>query len=584
MIILRDTKQRIGYDKSDLISTIKKCLRLKNDNDFKNEVESFKIIKESLDSREHSNIHYVVSIGVICKNESRFLRIVNNKNIMLTKPLDYTFPHIINSELREFLDIDKTYRPVIVGSGPAGYHAAIKLCMAGFKPIILERGKPVEERMKDIDELWNTGKLNPESNICFGEGGAGTFSDGKLNTGNKDKGGYFKEVLDTFVRYGADSSVSYMAKPHIGTDVLRGILINMRNDIIRLGGEIRFSNKLINIDFDNDTSGIGFGYESELPTYELTIDSPEGRYKLSTHSVILAIGHSARDTYKMLCKNNFEMEKKPFAIGVRVEHKAETINKAMYGENYRTLYGDSLPTADYKLTYHTRSLDEERSVFSFCMCPGGYIVNSSTEEDGICINGMSNYLRNSENSNSAIIVNINPEDYKDYKYDNYDVLGGISFQQSIEKAAYTAGNGSIPVTTYKDMISGEKTRELASIKPLIKGKYECSEIKSVLPAYVYDAILEAMPYFGKKIKGYDDPDTVISAVEARSSSPVRIKRNDTMMATEYPGVFPAGEGAGYAGGITSAAADGIKAAEAVSEYLIEDLIECYKTYETSKYL
>lgn len=582
MILLKDTRQKIGYSNDDLKETVRKSLRIRSEEEFASEIQDIKIIRQSLDCRKHDDIHFVVSIGVKCKNESHFKKIVNNKNIMLTNDKKYTFPHIINTEIREFLDIAKDYRPVIVGSGPAGYHAALKLCMAGFKPIVLERGKAVEERVKDIDAFWKENKLDEESNVCFGEGGAGTFSDGKLNTGNKDRGGYFKEVLDTFVRYGADDSVGYMAKPHIGTDVLRDILVKMREDIIRHGGEIRFGNKLVSIDFALESGD--FGYESELPLYELTVEGPDGRYKLSTRSVILAIGHSARDTVKMLYKQRFEMDKKPFAIGVRVEHKAETINKAMYGEDYRDLYGDKLPTADYKLTYHTRNLEEERSVFSFCMCPGGYVVNSSTDDGGICINGMSYKDRSGDNSNSAIIVNITPEDYKDCRYDDIEVLGGMAFQQELEKAAFRAGEGLIPVTTYKDMKEGKVTDTFGSIKPCICGGYKPSSIKEVLPEYVYDAILEAMPYFGTRIKGYDDPDTVISAVEARSSSPVRINRDENMMAPGFPGVFPTGEGAGYAGGITSAAADGIKAAEALSEYLIEDLIESYKAYETSKYL
>ncbi|HBZ03721.1 MAG TPA: FAD-dependent oxidoreductase [Lachnospiraceae bacterium] len=582
MIIIKDSRQKIGYTKEDLIQTIKKKLKVKSDKEFEEEVISFHIYRESLDSRKHDDIHYVVSISVNLKNEGKFLKLVNNKNIMLTKPKKYTFPHILNTEIREYIDINPDYRPVIVGSGPAGYHAALKLSYAGFKPIVLERGRAVEERIHDIDSFWNNNKLDTDSNVCFGEGGAGTFSDGKLNTGNKDKGGYFKEVLDTFVRYGAPESVGYMAKPHIGTDVLRDILVKMRNDIIRLGGEVRFSNKLIDIDFDNDQSE--FGYETENPRYELTVDSPDGIYKISTYSVILAIGHSARDTFKMLYNHNYQIEKKPFAIGVRAEHKAEDINKAMYGDDFRKLYGDSLPTADYKLTYHTRMLDEERSVFSFCMCPGGYVVNSSTEEDGICINGMSYKDRAGENSNSAIIVNINPEDYKDYKYEGIDVLGGLSFQQELEKAAFKAGDGLIPVTTYKDMKEDRVTDSFGTVKPNICGKYKMASIKDVLPEYVYNAILEAMPYFGKRIKGYDNPDTVISAVEARSSSPVRIVRNEHLMAEEYPGIFPCGEGAGYAGGITSAAADGIKTAEALSEYLVDDLIESYKAYEISKYV
>ena len=576
MIIIRDTRQRVGYNDTDIRKTIVKYLRIR---DFDKDIKKYKILKESLDSRKHDDIHFTVSIGVFSENETGITKLVNNKKVMLTKETKYEFPHILNTEIREFLDIDNSFRPVIVGSGPAGYHAAVKLSQAGFKPIVLERGKAVEERVSDIETLWKDGKPDPESNICFGEGGAGTFSDGKLNTGNKDKGGYFKEVLDTFVKFGMDEANAYRAKPHIGTDCLRQILVNMRNEIERLGGEVRFSNKLIDIEPATDF-GV-YGYESELPVYELTVQGPDGKYKIITHSVILAVGHSARDTFEMLYDHSFDMEQKPFAMGVRVEHKAETINKAMYGEKYKEIYGDSLPAADYKLTYHTK--DNDRSVFSFCMCPGGYVVNSSTEDGSICINGMSYSGRDGENSNSAIVVNVSPEDYKNYRYNESEVLGGIAFQQELEKAAYTAGNGSIPVTLYKDMIEGKTSIELGSIKPEIKGSYKLTSIKNVLPTFIYDSILEAFPEFGRRIKGYDDPYTVISAVEARTSSPVRVIRDKKLMAPMYPGIFPAGEGAGYAGGITSAAADGIKAAEAVSEFLTPDLIECYKEYETSKY-
>ncbi|MBO4864736.1 MAG: FAD-dependent oxidoreductase [Eubacterium sp.] len=576
MIIIRDTRQRVGYKDQDIRDTIKKFLKL---HDLDKEIKSYKILKESLDSRRHDDIHFTVTIGVFAENESKILKLVNNNKVMLTKEKKYVFPHILNTELREFLDIDQSFRPVIIGSGPAGYHAAVKLSYAGFKPIVLERGKAVEDRAEDVERLWEEGKLEPDSNICFGEGGAGTFSDGKLNTGNKDKAGYFKEVLDTFAKFGMDEANLYRSKPHIGTDELRQILINMRHEIERLGGEVRFSNKLIGIDLATDF-GV-YGYETELPVYELTVEGPEGKYKIITHSVILAVGHSARDTFKMLYDMGFEMEKKPFAMGVRVEHKADTINKAMYGEDYRKKYGDKLPAADYKLTYHTK--DDERSVFSFCMCPGGYVVNSSTEEGSVCINGMSYSGRDGDNSNSAIVVNVTPDDYKDYKFNDSEVLGGIAFQRELEKAAYTAGNGSIPVTLYKDMTEGKPSSELGNIKPEIKGSYCLTSIKEVLPDFIYDSILEAMPEFGRRIKGYDDPDTVISAVEARTSSPVKVVRDERLMAPEYPGIFPAGEGAGYAGGITSAAADGIKAAEAVSEFLIEEIISGYKDYEISKY-
>ena len=577
MILISNQRFEIGYSDDDVKSRIITKLKLNSIDDIK----EYKIIKESLDSRKHNDIHYQLSIGVFSEKEKKIVKLVNSKNVMLTNPANYTFPHIINTDVRDFLDIADEYRPVIIGSGPAGYHAAVKLAYGGFRPIVIERGRPVELRVKDVEDFWASDKSpDPDSNVCFGEGGAGTFSDGKLNTGNKDKNGYFKEVLDTFVRFGADPSVAYKSKPHIGTDELRNILKNMREYIEKYGGEVRFNSKLTDIEYE--TSIDTFGYESEIPIYELTIEGPDGEYKHKTHSVILAIGHSARDTYKMLENRFFTMEKKAFAVGIRVEHKADTINRAMYGEDYLQKYGDKLPQADYKLVYHTggeNGSETSRSVFSFCMCPGGYVVNSSTEEGELVINGMSYSGRDGVNSNSAIVVNVNPEDF-----DGDDLMAGVRFQKRLEENAFKEGHGRIPVQLYGDYKNDSVSDHLGNITPEIKGKFEFADLKKIFPDFINASILEAMEAFGNKINGYDDPDTVFSAVESRTSSPLRILRNEDLMAVNFPGIVPSGEGAGYAGGITSAAADGIKAAEAISEYLTSDLIESYKAYEISKYM
>ncbi|MBR6402579.1 MAG: FAD-dependent oxidoreductase [Eubacterium sp.] len=572
MILLRDLKLNPGYTKEQLEVKVKKKL-------YNYAIKSISIQKESLDSRKHDDIHYVVNVLVESDFEDEIIKKANkvhNKNVMLTNVKKYEFPHIINTELREFIDIAQEFRPVIVGSGPAGYHAAVKLALAGFKPIVLERGKVVEERTKDVESFWsNTDdnvSVNSESNVCFGEGGAGTFSDGKLNTGNKDKGGYFKEVLETFVKYGASPEILYKSKPHIGTDVLRSILVNMRKDIEKYGGEVRFGHKVKNI--VHETVINTFGYESELPIYELIIEGPDEEYTIKTHSVILAIGHSSRDTYEMLNNVGFSMEPKAFAVGVRVEHPVEVINKAMYGEDYRLKYGDSLPTADYKLTYHTTN---DRAVFSFCMCPGGYVVNSSSEDGGTVINGMSYSGRDGRNSNSAIVVGVDPEDFG-----SDDLFAGMKFQKKLEQAAFREGSGKIPVESLGELNGNDEPSE--TVVPDMKGSYVKGNLRNVFPDYIIDSIIEAMPAFGKRIKGFDDPSTIMSAVESRTSSPLRIIRGNDMMTDNFPGIIPAGEGAGYAGGITSAAADGIKSAEALSDYLIEDLIECYKNFETSKYM
>ncbi len=569
MIIIRNQKMRIGYDDSDIEKAIYKNLRIKN---YKN----YKIIRESLDSRKHDIIHFQVSIGVNADNEDKIIKSVHNNNVMLTKEQKYAFPHILNTDIRDYLDDNPIFRPVIIGSGPAGYHAAIKLAHAGFKPIVLERGKPVEERIQDVEAFWNGDGLNTESNVCFGEGGAGTYSDGKLNTGNKDKDGIIHEVLETFVKYGADPEILYKAKPHIGTDVLRDILKNMRSDIERLGGEIRFGNKLVDIEHFTDSSDPDVNM-CNLDLYRLQV-KPSGAeiYEIITPCVILAIGHSARDTYEMLKAREFSMEQKPFAMGVRVEHSAEMINQAMYGKDYKAHYGDSLPTADYKLVYHTEG---GRNVFSFCMCPGGYVVNSATEDGTTVVNGMSYSGRAGINSNSAIVVSITPDDFE-----SDDVLSGADLQKKLEQAAFNAGNGGIPLQLYGDLKDNSSSDKIGEVVPAIKGKWNFADLRQVLPEFMVEALLEAMKYFGSRIEGFDNHDTVMTAIESRTSSPVKIIRDkEFLMAPDHPGIIPCGEGAGYAGGITSAAVDGIKAAEAVSEYLVEDIIQAYKDAETAKY-
>ena len=570
MIIIRNIKLRPDYTESELVGSINK--RLHN-----RKYKNYKIIKKSLDCRKQNDIHYNLTVGIIADNERKIIHNINDNNIMLTKEREYTFPHILNTELREYLGNAQEYRPVIVGSGPAGYHAAIKLAYAGFRPIVLERGGSVEARVQDVENYWDSGVLDPSSNVCFGEGGAGTFSDGKLSTGNKDKHGYIREVLSTFVKYGAKPSTLYMNKPHIGTDELRRIVYNMRCDIERLGGEVRFGHTLLDIENDFDTNI--FGFDSELPLYKLTVTDGDKNYNILCRSVIIAIGHSARDTYEMLYKNDFDMEPKPFALGVRIEHSSEMINSSMYGEDYKALYGDSLPTADYKLVYHSK---DGRNIFSFCMCPGGYVVSSSTEDEHIVINGMSYSGRAGQNSNAAIVVSISPSDYM---ASDGDVLSGLYYQRELEHRAFVAGNGAIPLQLYGDMKRSVSSEEIGGIEPCIKGRWSFADMRDCLPDYVISNLIEAIDYFGTRIEGFDRNDAVITAIESRTSSPVRIVRDkDNMMATNHYGIVPAGEGAGYAGGITSAAVDGIRAAEAVSEYLIDDLIDSYKTYETAKYL
>ena len=538
MIEIKNLKLNIIEESEDEYGILAKKISriLKN-----GQISDFKIIRKSLDCRRHDQIHYLYTVGLNYSNEKEkaLVNRVNNKNVMLTNKNKYEFPFKSTGKT------DGCSRPVVVGAGPAGYLAALMLAKAGFCPIVIERGKDVEKRTKDVETFWNYGKLNPESNVSFGEGGAGTFSDGKLFTGNKDKYGIFAEILHIFHEMGADKSVEYLSKPHIGTDVLKDVMQNIRKTIICLGGEIHFSTCLIDIS------------KAENKNYRLILKTPEGNKEILTRCVILAIGHSARDTFKMLINHNFNFEPKPFAIGLRIEHPQEVINEAMYGKEYSKL----LPAADYKLTYHASN---GRSVFSFCMCPGGYVVNASSDPESLVVNGMSYHDRGSENSNSAIVVNVTPDDFPGNTAED-----AINFQKELEKKFYYAGAGKIPLQKLIDFKNGVKTEELGKVKPEMKGQYVFSDISSCLPLYVRDAIVEAIYDFGRRLKGYDNPDTILSGVESRTSSPVKILRDENFMAQNFPGIIPSGEGAGYAGGITSAAQDGIRAAEMAAKYLLD---------------
>ncbi len=546
MIRINNISMKIGYTEAELEQKIKKILHVPK-------IKTWSLFRRSIDSRKKNDIHYVISVDVSLMNPSSEAEIVNkvhNNSIMSTNIIKYHFPYRSDGHIS---------RPVIIGAGPAGYFAALKLAEAGFCPIVFERGRPVEDRKKDVEHFWETGELNLSSNVSFGEGGAGTFSDGKLNTGIKDPEGRIRDVLECFHSFGADKSILYDAKPHVGTDILKTIMENMRRRILSCGGEIHFES------FFSDFSVCESSKDENnpAPLYKIIVrhgDPDSGSETLAeyfTHTLILAIGHSARDTFQMLYENGLKMEQKPFAIGLRIEHKREDINKSQYGADADF---SMLPSADYKLTYHT---SKGRSVFSFCMCPGGYVVNASSETGGMVVNGMSYSKRDADNSNSAIVCNILPSDYT-----GEGPLDGVIFQQRLERAFYQAGNGLVPVQTYGDFKEGKASTGFGGIKPCIKGGFSFADLKEHLPEFVSDAIIEAIDAFGKKIKGFDRQDAVLSGIESRTSSPVRILRNDDYMSV-FPGIIPCGEGAGYAGGITSAAVDGIKAAEACAAYLIK---------------
>ena len=532
MIRINQIKLPVGYTKEDLVRACEKALRRKG-------LPEVRILRRSLDCRKQDRIHYVISAGVTGLSEKEEHAVVRNSkhnNITLTKEKEYLFPFRKSEEEREG-------RPVIIGTGPAGYFAGYVLANAGFRPILLERGKAVEERARDVQGFWEGGVLDTESNVSFGEGGAGTFSDGKLYTGNKDKDGAQQFVLETFHRFGAPEEIVYDAKPHIGTDVLYQIMQKLRSAVTEAGGEILFSHCVREI--SHESGG-----------YRLRVQTPSGEMEICTPVVILAIGHSARDTFAMLHEKGIAMEQKPFAVGLRIEHPREMIDLARYGEPAGTL-----PAADYKLVAHT---SEDRAVFSFCMCPGGYVVNASTEEGGIVVNGMSYSGRSGPNSNSAIVVNILPEDIP-----GDDPMDAVAFQRGLEQAMYRAGEGCIPVQCYGDFRENRATTETGAVTPCIKGKIKPANIRQYLPEDLSRAIIEVIPTFDREMPGFAREDAVLSGIESRTSSPVRILRGDDGSADEHPGLFPCGEGAGYAGGIMSAAVDGIHTAEKAAAYLLQ---------------
>ncbi|MFA9398123.1 MAG: NAD(P)/FAD-dependent oxidoreductase, partial [Clostridiaceae bacterium] len=433
------------------------------------------------------------------------------------------------------------HRPIIVGMGPAGLFAGLILAKNGYKPLIIEQGEPVEDREKTVNYFWKTGKLNLKSNVQFGEGGAGTFSDGKLTTRIKDSRCNY--ILDELVKFGAPAEIIYSGKPHIGTDLLKGIVKNIREEIKALGGEVLFNTKLVDIKTNNGKIKSVITEDDEIPC----------------NNLVLAIGHSSRDTYEMLFKNQFYMETKPFAIGVRAEHPQSLIDINQYGKysNHKRL-----KSSDYKLTYRS-SLN--RSVYSFCMCPGGKVVNASSEENRLVVNGMSNYKRNLENANSAIVVSVGKEDFV-----GKSPLAGMEFQRHYESLAYKEGgsNYSVPIQLLGDFIKGQPTNELGKINPSITSSYKLANLNNCLPSYVTDSLKEAFKAFNNKIKGFSREDVVLTGIETRTSAPLRISRNENMESISVKGVYPTGEGAGYAGGIVSAAVDGMKCAENIMQEYI----------------
>ncbi len=525
-IKVNEVKVPIVHSDIDIQKSLSNVLRIKPSSIIK-----YKILKKSIDSRQ-KELKYVYSIAVEVSDVEKGLKKSGKFQTYIEE--DFSIDAILKGYNKRSLK----YRPVVVGTGPAGLFAALTLAKAGLKPLVIERGKEVNERIKSVETFNKEGILDTESNIQFGEGGAGTFSDGKLNTGTSSP--LINTVLNEFVRYGAHSEITYEAKPHIGTDILVKIVSNIRNEIISLGGEVLFSTKLVDI---KQSAG-------ELTA--IVIEKDGNKEVIQTNSCILAIGHSARDTFEML-SHKVIMTQKTFAIGVRVEHLQQEISKAQYKDKYNLL-----PPAPYKLSCH---LDNNRSCYSFCMCPGGYVVAAASEENTIVTNGMSYAARDGINANSALLVNIEPSDFNS---DN--VLAGVEFQRKYERLAYSISNSyKAPVQRYGDLLKGKISTSFGSVKPTYPIGTVDADLRACLPNFVIDTLLKAMPEFDKKIKGFGTEDALFSGVETRSSSPIRIMRDENY-SSSIKGLIPAGEGAGYAGGIMSAAVDGINSALHLLDY------------------
>lgn len=535
--MIQITQLKLPYHHSavDLEQKIRKTLKISGNQKF-----TYRIIKKSIDARKKPDLYLVYSVHVSCENENGIIKKAKNAAISFVKPKTYVIPTVGEQEM--------TAPPLIIGAGPAGLFATFVLAEAGFQPILIERGKPVEERQKDVEEFWKTGVLNTESNVQFGEGGAGTFSDGKLNTVVKDPANRNLFVLETFVHFGAPEHILYENKPHIGTDILCNVIANMRNYLINKGVQVHFET---------------CANEFIIKNQEIKEVICENGKQFPVSAVILALGHSARDTFQILHNLNIPMEAKNFAVGFRVEHPQEMINNALYG-----MQSQEMPAAPYKVT---SNFPNGRGVYSFCMCPGGYVVNSSSEEEMLVVNGMSYSGRNSTTANSAIIISVDEKDFENpYFYKNgaeqlllkKDALSGMRFQQALEKKAYQLANGKIPQQLYGDFCENKCSVAYGEFESNIKGNSEFANLRGLFSEDMETSFMSGMEHFAHIIPGFDRKDAILSGIESRTSSPLRILRNE-IYESEIKGIYPCGEGAGYAGGITSAAMDGIRVAEAI---------------------
>ncbi|MEZ8612525.1 MULTISPECIES: NAD(P)/FAD-dependent oxidoreductase [unclassified Vibrio] len=533
MIRLTEIKLPLDHEESAIQDAIEAKLGINSD-----QVLSFNIFKRGYDARKKSKILLIYTLDVLVENEAELLeQFISDPHVKVTPDMEYKF-------VAKAVE-NQTERPVVIGFGPCGLFAGLVLAQMGFNPIIVERGKKVRERTKDTFGFWRKRTLNTESNVQFGEGGAGTFSDGKLYSQVKDPKHYGRKVIEEFVAAGAPEEILYVSKPHIGTFKLVTMIEKMRASIIELGGEIRFSTRVDDVHMeDGQITG-------------LTLSNGE---EIKSRHVVLAVGHSARDTFEMLHDRGVYMEAKPFSVGFRIEHKQSMIDEARFGKNAGN---PILGAADYKLVHHCKN---GRTVYSFCMCPGGTVVAATSEEGRVVTNGMSQYSRAERNANSAIVVGIDPE--RDYPG---DALAGIRLQRELESGAYVLGgeNYDAPAQKIGDFLKGRDPSAIGEVQPSFTPGIHLTDISKALPDFAIEAIREAIPAFEKKIKGFSTPDGLLTGVETRTSSPVCIKRGKDFQSINLKGFFPAGEGAGYAGGILSAGIDGIKAAEALALSMVE---------------
>lgn len=531
MIRITELRLPINHAPEELEAAILKRLDLTT-----KDLVSFEVFKRSYDARKNVSLAFIYTIDLSVKDEEALLKKFTNDAHIRPSP-DTSYHFVANAP--ESIVQGNALRPVVIGFGPCGIFAALVLAQMGFKPIVLERGKPVRERTQDTWGLWRKNILNPESNVQFGEGGAGTFSDGKLYSQIKDPKFYGRKVIHEFIKAGAPEEIRYVAKPHIGTFRLVGVVEKMRQEIINLGGEIRFSQKVVGFDIQND---------------QIVGVKIEGHADLPANHVVLALGHSARDTFEALHRDGVYMEAKPFSVGFRIEHPQSLIDKARLGPHAGN---ELIGAADYKLVHHAKN---GRAVYSFCMCPGGTVVAAASEPNRVVTNGMSQYSRNERNANAGIVVGITPEDFPG------GPLAGIEFQRALESKAFVLGgsNYEAPGQLVGDFLEGKASTEFGTVMPSYKPGVHLTDLADALPSYAIEAIREALPAFEKQIKGFSMKDAVLTGIETRTSSPLRITRGPNFQSLNIKGLYPAGEGAGYAGGILSAGVDGIKVAEALA--------------------